>query len=232
MVDGIDGSGKSSIIEAWENHLLAQGKTVFDLNHYCREKKSFPTLDQMRASKFIFSCEPTRVGIGRVLREELTSQNNNYANEAIAQAFSLDRLILYKKFIIPLLEDGHLVITDRGVSTSLAYQTLPGSGLNYTDITQLPGNALALKYRPDHLIIAQTSPEQAATRLAGRENKKDHSIFEKLETLTTIANQYTSPAYQNIFKSLGTQIHYLPTSDKIDIMRAKAIDLLTTILKA
>ena len=76
--------------------------------------------------------------------------------EAIAQAYSLDRLILYKKIILPALADEKCVIQDRGVSTSLCYQTLSGQ-LKLDYLSSLPGNAVALASAPNHLIIIDVS---------------------------------------------------------------------------
>lgn len=230
MLDGIDGSGKSTILETWKNYLSQQKKTIFDLTSYIKKNKTFPRLEEMYSYDCIMSSEPTMAGIGKVIREELTNKNNDYSNEAIAQAFSLDRLILYKKIIIPILSDNRCVLSDRGISTSLAYQTLPGSGWNLRAIANLPGNKLSLQYRPDHLVILKIAPEIAAARIAKRENKKDHSIFEKLETMRAITRQYESKKYLRLFQNHGTVIHRLPTEDKIDIMQTKVVELLKNIL--
>ncbi len=230
MLDGIDGSGKSTVIQAWKEYLSNQGNAIFDLKNYWMEKNKYPSLEEIKSYDIIFSCEPTRTGIGQVIREELIHRGNDYPPRAIAEAYSLDRLILYKKIIIPLLEDEKIVIQDRGVSTSLSYQTMQSPDLNLTVVAELTGNKLALEHRPDHLVLMDISPEEALKRLADRAGKVDNAIFEKLEYLQKFSAQFKNEEYQKIFTSRGTQIHYLSANDKIDIMKDRAVLLLKNIL--
>lgn len=231
MLDGIDGSGKSTVIQAWKQHLSGQGNAIFDLTKYWLEKKAYPSLKEIKSYDIIFSCEPTRAGIGQVIREELIQQGNDYPPRAIAEAYSLDRLILYKKIIIPLLEDKKIIIQDRGVSTSLAYQTMQSEELTFKVVSELTGNKLALTHRPDHLVLMDISPEEALQRLAGRAGKNDNAIFEKLDYLQKFSSQFKNEEYQKIFTSRGASIHYLSGIDKIDIMKDRAVSLLKNILK-
>lgn len=230
MLDGIDGSGKGTVIDAWKKYLTDQGNAIFDLRHYLKENDRYPELHEAKAYDFIFSAEPTYTGIGKVIREELINADNNYPARAIADAYSLDREVLYSKMLIPLLGNGRCVIQDRGVSTSLAYQTA-NNELDFETITSLIGNKLALEHRPDHLILLKVDPEIAFQRLQSRLDKQDNSIFEKQIFLKKLATQFDSTEFENIFKKRGTQIHYLSGSEKIDIMCEQAVNLLKEILK-
>ncbi|MCX6779988.1 MAG: deoxynucleoside kinase [Candidatus Magasanikbacteria bacterium] len=231
MIDGIDGSGKSTVVSAWKKHLSDQGNAIFDLKDFLKEKNCYPEISEFKSYDFIFSAEPTYTAVGKTIREELINHNNDYSALAIAQAYSLDRLILYKKNIIPLIEDKKIIIQDRGISSSLAYQTSQNQDLTFDILLALPGNKLAMEYRPDHLIIIKTSAHTAAERLSTRSDKQDNSIFEKENFLKKLEDQFESSEYQNIFKQRGTQIHYLSGEEKIDIMEQQAIDLLKNILK-
>ena len=137
MLDGIDGSGKSTILQAWKEDLAAQGNGIFDLKNYWQTAGRYPELSEMKAYDFIFSCEPTYTGVGSVIRDELV-RRPGYPPQAIAHAFSLDRLVLYTKIIIPLLKEGKCVIQDRGVSSSLAYQSLQSEDLSFEKLAALP----------------------------------------------------------------------------------------------
>ena len=231
MIDGIDGSGKSTVVSSWKHYLSDQGNKIFDLKNYLKENDHYPTIHELNNYDFIFSAEPTFTGVGKVIREELINQENHYSAEAITQAYSLDRLILYTKIIIPLLQAGKHIIQDRGVSTSLAYQTTQNSHLTLKAISELEGNKLALKNNPDHLILLKVTPKTAMQRLSGRLEKQDDVIFEKMDFLKKISNQYESEDYKNIFQKLGTKIHYLSGEEKIDIMNEQAVNLLKNILK-
>ena len=230
MLDGIDGCGKSTIIQAWKDYLTTQGNAIFDLKKYWQETGRYPEFSELKNYTFIFSCEPTYVGIGNVIRQELVKNGNNYPAKATAEAFSLDRLILYTKLIIPLIKNGCCVIQDRGVSSSLAYQTTQNPELTLKFLSSLTGNKLALTYRPDYLVLLDLKPEEAIKRLGKRTNKKDDAIFEKLSFLKKLYKQYHSSAFKKIFTKHGSKINLLPTNVKIDIMKQQAVDLLKTIL--
>ena len=229
IIDGIDGSGKSTALDVWKEYLTDAGNAIFDLKHYWQTNHAYPELSEIKSYDFILSCEPTYVGVGQVIREELIRRGTDYPVQAIAEAYSLDRLILYKKLLIPLLADGKCVINDRSFSTSLAYQTISGQ-LNYSDILKLPGNALALQYRPDHLVLMEIRPEKAIARLGGRLEKQDNTIFEKLDFLTKFNAKFNDPAYRQIFTAVGTQIHDLSAEPEIAIMKTGAVDLLKSML--
>ena len=229
MIDGIDGSGKSTIIQAWKDCLAKEGNTIFDLKNYWKEKNAYPNFSKIKPCDFVFSCEPTRVGIGKVIREELIRGGNEYPTDVIADAYSIDRFVLYTKILIPLLKKRKNIIQDRGISSTLAYQTIK-NGVPFEDVVALAGNRLALKNRPDHLVIISTNPETACQRLKLRPEKKDDAIFEKLEFMKKISAQFRSKKYQEIFNKCGTQIHYLSGEEKIDIMKKQSIALLKNIL--
>jgi len=229
MIDGIDGSGKSTVIKAWKDYLAKQGHPIFDLKKYWIKNKCYPEIKELNAYDYIFSCEPTYVGIGEVIRKELISNKNDYSAQAIAEAYSLDRLILYNKIIIPLLSKNKTVIQDRGISSSLAYQSLQDKKLDIKTLSELTGNKLALKYRPDHLIILDVSAESTTKRLLKRTSKKDDAIFEKINFQKKLTKKFKSQNFKNVFLKRKTKIHYLPADVKIDIMNKEAVNLFNVI---
>jgi len=231
MIDGIDGSGKSTIVEAWKEYIVSQGNPIFDLKKYWKDLGKHPDISELKSYDFVFSSEPTNVGIGAVIRNELIQEGNTYPMQAVAEAFSLDRLILYTKIHIPLLESQKCVIQDRGISTSLAYQSLKEHGLGVDGVLNLIGNKLAMKHRPDVLVLVDISPETAMARLNQRSDKNDNSIFEKLDYLKKLSAQFSSTEYSDIFEKCGTKIMHLNGEEKIDIMKEQSINLLKQILK-
>jgi len=181
MLDGPDGSGKSTAIQAWKNHLTNEGNAIFDLKNYWQTVGKYPELDKLKNYDFIFSCEPTHVGIGKVIRDELIKNGANYPVRAIVEAFSLDRLVLYKKLLIPLLQNGKVIIQDRGISTSLCYQKIQNPEFSFEYLCDFPGNKLALENRPDHLVLMEISPKEALKRIKNRIDKTNDAIFEKID---------------------------------------------------
>lgn len=229
MVDGIDGSGKSTIVKSWKEFLIGEGKKVFELKEYWLQNGKYPTYEEIKQFDFIFTSEPTYVGIGKVLREELINKDLNYPEKAIAHAFSLDRLVLYHKIIIPALNDGKIIISDRGVSTSLCYQSLSGK-LSIKDLCEMVGNALALENAPHHLILMKVEAENAIKRLGSRSEKQDNAVFEQIDFQTKAATLFNSDEFQKLFTAHGSEVHYLPSVDGIDIMKAEALELLKDLI--
>ena len=131
MLDAIDGGGKGTVIDAWKEYIASQGNPIFDLKSYWKENNEYPEINEMRSYDFVFSAEPTFIGVGKSILHELIRQGADYPSEAIAQAYALDRLILYKKIIIPLLGQDKFIIQDRGFSTSLAYQNAQNPELTF-----------------------------------------------------------------------------------------------------
>ena len=230
MLDGPDGSGKSTVIQAWKDHLTSEGNTIFDLKNYWQTAGKYPELDEVRSYDFIFSCEPTYAGFGKVIREELIKNGTNYPVRAIVEAFSLDRLVLYKKLLIPLLQNGKIIIQDRGVSTSLSYQKIQNPDFSFEYLSDFPGNKLALENRPDHLVLMKISPDEALKRIGGRSDKNDDAIFEKIDFQKKSIEMYASDEFQKLFSNKGSKINYLNAELGIDTMKQEAISLLKQIL--
>lgn len=231
MLDGPDGSGKSTIIETWKKYLTTQGNAIFDLKAYWKKTGHYPELSEIKSYDFIFSSEPTFADMGKVIRNELIKQGTDYPTKAIAEAYSIDRLILYTKILIPLLKEKKCIIQDRGVSTSLAFQTLGKNKLSFIEVAKLSGNDLALKYRPDHLILLKVSAKTIMKRINARTDKKDNAIFERQKFQEMANKQFISPTYKKIFSKHGTKITYLNAETNLAIMNKEATKLLQTILK-
>lgn len=232
MIDGADGAGKSTILGFWADFLKQQGRRVFSLKNFWQKHRRHPEKKEWRDFDVIVSAEPTYVGVGQVIREELIKkQAPGYPPQAMAEAFSLDRLILYQKVLLPALRAGKIIIQDRGVSTSLVYQPLQHPTLTIKKVAVLPGNELALQWAPDYLVVVEIKPEIALKRLAKRFQKKDNTIFENPVSLKRNIDTYHALVFQRLFHKYGAKIIYLENNFKIDIMKEEAVRLLKKLLK-
>lgn len=227
MLDGIDGSGKSTIIDAWKEDLKTQGKSVFELKAYWRDHGNHPPLELLMDYDVIISAEPTYVGIGQAIRTEMITQGAAYSATATASAYALDRLILYTKLLVPLRAAGKLIIQDRGVSTSLCYQPIQGD-ISMATVAALEGNAFCLSHAPDVLILAHIPPTKAIERLGTRTDKQDNAQFEQLSFLTRAHETFHSDAYQALFTAHGTTVRTIDTSVGPSAMKEEAIRLLAS----
>jgi dTMP kinase len=230
MVDGIDGSGKSSVIEAWKDYLISVGNSVFDLKQYWKDTANMPLLSELKSYDFIISGEPTYTGVGKVIRHELIRKGTHYSAQTIAEAYALDRLILYQTTLLPLISEGKHIIQDRGVSTSYAYQPVSDPAITVDFLNSLEGNKLALDHRPDHLILLNATPHIAMERLQKRADKQDDVIFEQLDFATRLAERFAHIEYRTLFTSRGTTVSELPADTDLVILKEESITLLKKIL--
>lgn len=230
ILDGIDGSGKTTIIKTWADYLEKQGKKVFNLVDYWKENEKHPKAEDLMEYDVIISGEPTHAWIGKAIRDEIIQSGNDYSAKATAEAYSLDRLILYKRVVLPLLNAGKIILQDRGVSTSLCYQPIQGN-ISMDFVANLSGNIFALEHAPDYLVIANIPADIAMKRLNVRYGKKDNAIFENKPFLEKAQIQFLNPEYQKYFTDKGTKVEVLNVNTEIDIMKTNALDLLKKIIK-
>jgi dTMP kinase len=229
MLDGIDGSGKSTIIQIWSEYLQEQGKKVFSLKEFWETHGTHPTPADAMDYDVMISAEPTTVWIGAAIRQEMIQHGSQYSALATADAYALDRLILYSRFLLPMRAAGKLIIQDRGVSTSLCYQSLQGD-INIETLAAIEGNAFALSHAPDALVLTQIDPNIAMSRIGVRHQKKDNAIFEQQEFLTQAQERFHSTEYQSFFVKHDCSISTIHTDIAYSDMKSMAIDTLLHIV--
>jgi len=209
MIDGLDGSGKGVAVNALKEYVLSKGMKVLDLREYWKENKGFPDISEFDV---IISAEPTFTNIGKKIREEMIKNGSSYTPKEIAEAYSNDRLELYKKIIIPALESGKWVFQERGVISSIVYQPLmDDNGVDLNFVLNLEGNKFCLEHAPDLLVITVVKPEVVIERLEKRE-KQDNAMFEKLEFQKKLEKVYESEWLKEIFETKGSNVVYLDTN--------------------
>lgn len=227
FIEGIDGSGKGVVIDTFKELAGKEGLKVFDLRSFIKKEKEFPEYESIEDYDIIVSAEPTYGWVGRAIREELIKDNKRkYSALAVAQAYSLDRHILYSRLLIKALQDGKTVLQERSVVSSIAYQPLQaqmqGEDLSLETVLKLPGNKIAIEdYPPSVVIITRLDPETALQRLADR-NKKDACIFERLEFQKKLQERYESTWLKALFEKQGSKVIYLDTDKTLEDTKSKA----------
>ncbi len=198
ILDGIDGSGKSTVLQIFRQELEAGGQKTLNLTEISRQTAAIPKFEELAPADVIFSDEPTATWVGAAIRNEIIKEGSKYDAMETAQAFSLDRSILYNRVIIPALEAGKTIIQGRGFTTSLVFQPMQG-GITPEQILELPGNALAEKYAPELFIQVECSVPNALRRLSQRQ-KKDDSIFERKPALEKLRAAFYAPWFLEYLK--------------------------------
>ena len=140
--EGCDGCGKSTQLK-----LLSAYLTENNIPH-------------------IFTREPGGGKISEAIREILLSgKNEDMTDECEALLFAAARVQHLHDRVEPALQAGKLVICDRYVDSSLAYQAY-ARGLGAEFVEKI--NAFALKnYRPDVTVFIDLTPEAAFLRKRG-----------------------------------------------------------------
>lgn len=232
VIDAIDGAGKSTAIRAMCAYLESQGKRVFDLVGYMQREHTLPPHDlpELVAADVLISAEPTHAWIGSAIREEVISAKHgrSYDGFTAAQAFSLDRQILFSRVILPFLEaqPGRVVIQDRGLISSLAYQPLQDNRITIPWLLSLPGNILELSRPPELLLLLRLAPEEAMKRLEGRSDKIDGHVYEIPSFQEQLALRYRDESVLQPYRDAGTHILEIDASQMPEQVGADCVQAL------
>lgn len=224
IFEGIDGSGKRTLAEIFANELAKRGHAILDLVDWCRKEHCIPNIDDVK-QHIILSSEPTFASVGRAVREELIRKGQGYDAVSISHGYALDRIILYKKLLLPALAAGKFVVQERGVPSSMVYQPLQKNPLSLEEIISIPGNKLTIDNAPGHIVIAKVPAKTCIDRLNARVGKDDNAIFEKINFLTRAAERYESDWFKKFWEDRGTKIHYFDASLPIEQAKAGAARL-------
>ncbi|MGQ4892289.1 MAG: dTMP kinase [Candidatus Njordarchaeia archaeon] len=156
-IEGLDGSGKTTQARKLKEFLASQGFNVVLLK------------------------EPTDGEIGQKIRRILNS-GDEPDQWKMVELYAEDRRENVEKNIIPHLKKGDIVILDRYVVSSLAYQSVGGPGFGEI----LEKNRFAPP--PDIIIILDISEDEAVGRL--KTAGKNIDSFEKKEFLKKVKEKY------------------------------------------
>ncbi|MDP3734114.1 MAG: hypothetical protein Q8R37_02705 [Nanoarchaeota archaeon] len=230
VVDGLDGIGKGVFVNTLRDEAEARGKRVLDVVNFWQQFNDHPSPAEIIGNyDAILTAEPTFVGVGKYIREELVSQKGKgYSPQILSEAYALDRWILYETLLLPVLNAGIDVYQSRTYATGLVYQRQMmldrGQPFRPADILNVPGNAFCHRHPIDFLIIPTLSdPQQLISRLRNRE-KDDNCIFENLDFLTKVRKHYESDELRDIFEKNGTTVLYMDASVSIGFSQQQMRD--------
>ncbi|HIH11162.1 TPA: hypothetical protein HA241_03160 [Candidatus Woesearchaeota archaeon] len=243
VLDGPDGVGKGVFLNVFKDEAVKESKRVFDVHDFWKEHNYHPSPEEVLASAdVILTSEPTYIGVGRWARDELVRSGRNYSSRAVAEAFALDRLILYQELVLPALDSGIDVFQSRSVSSGIAYQhiqsknqidqhkqgqTIPPYKLDYlsqSDIMNIYGNAFCLKYPMDFLIIPVVLDFEEQFRRLHEREKQDNCTFEAVEFQAQVTETYRSAWFRQIFTALGVTVAEFDAGQTEDFSKQQARD--------
>ena len=155
VFEGVDGSGKTTQIEMLREFFIDKGYKVN------------------------LTKEPTEDSIGSLIWEYMKSKDRSLTPETEALLFAADRLE-HGKWIKETLEKGEIVISDRYIHSSFAYQGAAGVELDW--IRSLNRRA----FKPDMVILLDINPDSSLERVSHR----DRTVFEENIYLKTVRELY------------------------------------------
>ncbi|MCE5180468.1 MAG: dTMP kinase [Betaproteobacteria bacterium] len=166
-LEGIDGAGKSTHLNWLSDHLRRQGKNV------------------------LVTREPGGTPLGEALREILLHQAMHLETEALLM-FAARREHL-DKVIVPALQEGTWVISDRFTDASFAYQG-GGRGLNETKLETLEV-WVQQDLQPDLTLLFDVPTEVSQQRLS-KNTSLDRFEQEKQDFFQRVRDAYLKRAAQ------------------------------------
>jgi len=168
-VEGIEGCGKSTLINGLGRHL--------------KERK----ID------CVLTKEPGSTSIGKILRTILLDKKQQISPLTELLLMFSDRLDHLDKVIKPSLEEGKIVITDRYIDSSYAYQGA-GRGISKNIIDDLVSQTEIML--PDRTILLDLDPEVGLKRASSR-NELDRFESENLEFHKRLRKSFLDAADAN-----------------------------------
>ena len=154
-IEGIDASGKSTQARWLVRNLRRRG---FDA---------------------IYTTEPSKSEVGSFIRRYILQRKRRVPAVVEALLFAVDRVDHVESRIEPELESGKIVVSDRYVYSSLAYQGAAGLDIGWIDHI----NRMVLP--PDLAIYIDVPPEVVVKRIRRR-----RSVMETLENLRRVRKIY------------------------------------------
>ncbi|MBL7055819.1 dTMP kinase [Candidatus Woesearchaeota archaeon] len=164
VLDGMDGAGKSKMMQLLHNYLFSKDKSY----------------------RILTTREPTNGTYGVKIREMLVDDKDPKKNaKKILGLFLKDREEHVEKTIKPFLnsssgKDINVVLCDRYYHSTMAFQSM--QGINIEELVEVNGKFP----KPDLTFIMDLEPEIALERMKNREKEK----FEELNFMTDLRKKF------------------------------------------
>ncbi len=154
-IEGVDGCGKTTQAKILVRNLRRRG---FDA---------------------VYTTEPSVGKVGTLIKRFVLARQRRVSTALEALLFAADRVDHVQGEVKPLMKWGKVVVCDRYIYSSLAYQGAAGLDLEWIDCI----NQFALK--PDLALFLDVAPERLVGRL-----KRKKSVMETMRNLKKVREVY------------------------------------------
>lgn len=134
---------------------------------------------RQRDFEAVYTTEPSSGEIGRFIRACILQRKKRVPSVVEALLFAVDRIDHVERGIKPALQKGKIVVCDRYMFSSIAYQG--AEGLNIGWIEEINGSVLP----PDIAIYLDVPPEVVVKRM-----KRKRSVMERLQVQRRVQEVY------------------------------------------
>ena len=168
-LEGIDGSGKSTAAK-----LIAS--------------KIAETMPERR---LVLTAEPTTGEVGRILRAEIAraGSNKTSATQRMQELFLFmaDHAHHLTKVVLPALETGAIVLSDRYADSTAAYQGVTLRGIVPDPVSWIQSIYRPWNFLPDKTLLFVLDPHVALQRIQSRRGREK---FDNLEFLRSVDENF------------------------------------------
>jgi len=200
VCDGSNGAGKTTVIKKLEEFVLSKGLEIV----LTREPGGTPISEKIR--KII-----------------LDNDNSEMCDLTELLLFAASRAQHVQEKIIPAIERGAIVISDRFDAATISFQHY-ARGIDLELITKI-NNIAKAGFQPDMNIILDLSPELGLERVHGRGDKLDRMEDEKLDFLSKARNGYLEQAKAN-----PSKFHVIDAAQTAEEVAKEAMNCLEELL--
>ena len=164
VFEGLDGTGKTTQIRLLAEYLRQKGEAVFT------------------------DVEPSGLPTGRFLRRLLAGEfpSSPWATAALFLADRINQNVDAENGILKHLGQGDTVILDRYYYSTFAYQGCD-TDMNWAMDMHFGCPEIA---RPDLTLFLTMEPEKCIARIRANRKAEELEIFETVETLSAVADQF------------------------------------------
>lgn len=198
--EGNDGCGKTTISSRIYETLKAEGYDV------------------------IFTREPGGISISEQIRSVLLDPKNKTMDgrtEALLYAAARRQHLVEK--VIPALEEGKIVLCDRFIDSSLAYQGV-ARGLGIDEVYKV--NEFAIdSHMPDATIFLKVDAEVGMARITSRGEK------DRLDEEGEKFHRLVAQGYDEVLKRYQSRIHVIDAEQEVDQVFADTYRLIKDLVK-